>query len=348
MSIEKIAIVCNSTNPDLVQYFKCKIDSIEESKLLILKNSKINLEKESINSSFMDSAFFDKKVIIDFIHSFYLFFLLLKHRVKVIHFTTAHVSNLFLSLLLKPFSIKQIFTIHDLVPHPGRKSYFIDIYNRVILNFLSDEIISFSKKEIEKQEKKDKFKYMPLSGFPQYITKPKVGNKTILFFGRIESYKGLNNLIDLIHKSNELKTGYNFIIAGKGEIKNLTELLKIKNLRIINRFIDDTELFELFNESTFTILPYDSATQSGVSILSFSYATPVLAYNVGSLSEYIDNHKNGVIVEHRDNNKLLHILNSYDENEIFKMSNLSIEKFVKSFSKEACIEQYKNYYKGNF
>jgi len=112
------------------------------------------------------------------------------------------------------------------------------------------------------------FVYFTLSGFPQYINKPKVGEKTILFFGRIEEYKGLDNLLNIIQLFNKNRLNYNFIIAGKGKIENMEKFLTFKNVTIINRFIEDEEIKNLFRKATFTILPYNSATQSGVIILS--------------------------------------------------------------------------------
>jgi len=345
----KIAIVCNSANPDLVEYFKCKISTLETSDLndsfIALKNKKIQLNCSSkYNSSFTNSAFFDKKAPLDFLVSFYIFFVVMTNKVKVIHFTTAHISNLFLSILLKPFGIKQIFTIHDLVPHPDKKAIFINMYNRFVINFLSDEIISFSKGEIEKQTKKEKFKYFTLSGFDQNITIPKIGEKTILFFGRIEHYKGLNNLLDLIVKANKVNLDYKFIIAGKGNIENIEEFQKFDNVEILNRFINDDEIVCLFEKATFTILPYDSATQSGVSILSYAYATPVIAYDVGALGEYMVNGENGFIVKHGDNGEVLKILQNTSDEKILEMSQKSIDSFQKKYSKGACREKYLNYY----
>ncbi len=345
----KVAIVCNSKNPDLVQYFKCKVESVfinnKEENFIFFKNSNIELKKKNVyNSSYTDSSFFDKRVPLDFIKSFYLLAIMLNKNVKIIHFTTAHISNLFLSFLLKPFNIKQIFTIHDLVPHPGGKSLLINLYNKVVINFLSDEIISFSKKEIEKQEKKKKFVYFPLSGFHQYIDKPKMGERTILFFGRIEPYKGISNLIDLITKIENKSVDYKFIIAGKGKLENVEELKKFNNLEIINRFISDNELNELFTKATFTILPYDSATQSGVTILSYAYATPVIAYDVGALGEYIDNEKNGYLVNYQDNDKIIDILTSISDDEIKYLSNTIINEFDNKFSINACQQLYYNYY----
>ena len=349
MKNKKIAIVCNSKNPDLSQYFKCKIEALNQSDLknsyIALKNKAININDKNIyNSSYTDSAFFDKKVPIDFIRSFYLAFILIFKKVKVVHFTTAHISNLFLSILLKPFKIKQVFTIHDLIPHPGKKAMFINLYNSFVINFLADEIISFSQSEISKQQKKEKFVHMTLSGFTQFIKEPKVGEKTILFFGRIEAYKGLNNLLDLIKKANDINLDYKFIIAGKGKIENIDEFKKFNNVEIINRFIDESEVLELFNKASFTVLPYDSATQSGVIILSYAYATPVIAYNVGSLSEYIIDGETGLLCPYRHNKNIINFLKGITENDIYKMSKNSIEIFKEKYSNVACYKQYLQYF----
>jgi glycosyltransferase involved in cell wall biosynthesis len=347
----KIAIVCNSTNSDLVEYFRCKVSALNKSEFknnfIALKNQKIDLDDDirAYNSSFTSSAFFDKKVPLDFLVSFYMFFVVLTNKVKVVHFTTAHISNLFLSILLKPFRIKQIFTIHDISPHPGKKAIFINIYNKVVINFLSDEIISFSKSEITKQNKKEKFRHFTLSGFDQYITNPKIGEKTILFFGRIEHYKGLNNLYDLIIKTNSSNLNYKFIIAGKGMIENIEEFEKFDNVEIINRFITDNEVEKLFEQATFTILPYDSATQSGVTILSYSYATPVLAYDVGALGEYIENTRNGFLIEYQNNEEIIRLLQTLSDEYILKMSQNSINIFTEKYSTESCKKIYYRYYK---
>ncbi len=349
MKKNKLVVICNSTNPDLVEYFKCKVNALNNSEFRnicwFFKNKSIDLDSDRIcNSSLTRSAFFDKKVLLDFFISFYLCFLVLKNKVNVVHFTTAHISNLFLSILLKPFNIKQIFTIHDLLPHPGKKAKFINAYNKLVINFLSDEIISFSKNEIKKQFNRNKFKYLPLSGFEQCIDTSKVGEKTILFVGRIEPYKGLKNLLDLIVKINTANLNYKFIIAGKGNIENIEEFYRFNNVKVINRFITDNEMYSLFKKATFTILPYDSATQSGVTILSYSYATPVIAYDVGALAEYIENKKNGFIIPYKDNDSIVNILRDINMEHILKLSQNSISSFKEKYSKDACENYYLEYY----
>jgi len=342
---KKLLIICNSTNPDLVQYFLCKSKSVSSQDVVLFKNRDIELEGDNVyTSSYTKSAFFDKNVFLDLLRSFYLAFIVIFQRVGVVHFTTAHISNIFLSVLLKPFYIKQIFTIHDLIAHPGKKAAFINLYNKFVSNILADEIIAFSKKEINKQSKKEKFIYLPLSGFEQFIDKPKHGERTILFFGRIESYKGLSNLLELIKKVNNTTLQYSFIIAGKGHIPNIDEFKQYDNVEIINRFISDEEVTKLFTKATFTILPYDSATQSGVTILSYAYATPVIAYDVGALGEYIENEKNGFLVNYKDNDKIIQILQALDSNNIETLSYNVINEFNQKFSIDACKKQYNNFY----
>jgi glycosyltransferase involved in cell wall biosynthesis len=52
-----------------------------------------------------------------------------------------------------------------------------------------------------------------------------------------------------------------------------------------------------FYENDIVILPYNSATQSGVIVEAYRHSRTVIAYNVGAISEQIIDHKNGFIVE---------------------------------------------------
>jgi len=346
----KLAMVCNSSNPDLVEYFKCKIKAIERAGIsgqtIVLINRFIKTD-DSLRcyiSSYTNKAFLDKFTIIDFFVSFYIFAVLLRSHVKIIHFTTAHISNLFLAVPLKCFGTELIFTIHDLEPHPDSKSFFIRIYNYVVINLLADRIISFSRGAITKQKHKDIFMYVPLCGFEVKINKPKSG-KYVLFFGRMEKYKGLNHLLCLIEEIVRLRLDMNFVIAGKGNIDNIERFRKHTNVRIINRFVKDDEVFDLFAGASFTILPYDSATQSGVILLSYAHATPVIVYNIGCLNEYVVNGKTGYIVGYKDNNAIVDILKTTNEDKIRELSAGAIQLFQDRYSTAPCERYYAEMYK---
>jgi len=337
----KIVIVCNSLNTDLVTYFKNEYSAlIKVYDVLVCKNKNIehNIFKNYFNSSFSKKAFLDKLSLIDFIISIRLLFKILISKSEIIHFTTAHGSNLFLSIILKPFHVKQVFTIHDLEPHPGFKSKFITFYNNLVINFLADKILTFSKGSLSNQKRSNKFYSFPLSGFDQVIKTKKTG-QNILFFGRIDQYKGLENLYIIAKECYRRKLPWNFIVAGKGDHPSLKKISSLPNSTSINRFIENKEIFELFNDSAFTILPYSSATQSGVSILSFAYATPVLANNVGFLSEYIEDNKNGKLFNPDSPLDIVNYLSNVTKEEILAQSQYCIDIFNNKYS----VESYKKY-----
>ena len=113
--------------------------------------------------------------------------------------------------------------------------------------------------------------------------------KVLLFFGLIRHYKGLDLLLEAF---NALDESYHLIIAGEPYI-DLSPLRKIPSKSAIDRiswvtrYINDSELPELFGAADAVVLPYRSATQSGVTAHAIHFQRPVIASRVGGLEEYI-------------------------------------------------------------
>jgi glycosyltransferase involved in cell wall biosynthesis len=119
--------------------------------------------------------------------------------------------------------------------------------------------------------------------------------KTILFFGRIWDYKGLTYLIQAEPIITQEVPGARIVIAGTGDNFEQYRRMMTNPDRFVvhNRFISRTERDELFRESTIVALPYIEATQSGVIPLAYSHAKPVVATNVGALTEAVDDGRTG-------------------------------------------------------
>lgn len=132
--------------------------------------------------------------------------------------------------------------------------------------------------------------------------------KYLLFFGRIEKYKGVDLLINCFYKTKAYKEGYHLIIAGKGEIL-LSKSYEADNIHIFNRYIENEELANLIYNSRFIILPYLSATQSGVIMSAFALNKPVLATNVGNFNQILGNGKYGKIIEPNNEVELINGIN---------------------------------------
>jgi glycosyltransferase involved in cell wall biosynthesis len=66
------------------------------------------------------------------------------------------------------------------------------------------------------------------------------------------------------------------------------------------RFIPDTEVETYFKAADVVVLPYTEIYQSGVPFLAFSFGRPVIATDVGSLRDDIEDHVNGFMCRPAD------------------------------------------------
>ena len=259
-------------------------------------------------------------------------FKLLVRKIDAVIFDTAHISNIPLAILCKLFRIKLIFPEHDWSPHEGTQEKNVRLYNKFVDRFLADEYITFSK-----VKSRLKVHQLKLSGFTKKSAAQPQGY--YLFFGRIEPYKGLKHLIKIATSMHEQGLSEKIIIAGKGSDCAIKELSNLPNVVMMNRFIADDELEKLIQGAIATLLPYDSATQSGVILHSYSYSKPVVAFDVGALNEYIKDGINGMLVEHGNIDdfieKMKIIRNNYDNFEI------NVSKEFKHYDKSALGKQYR-------
>lgn len=116
----------------------------------------------------------------------------------------------------------------------------------------------------------------------------------MFFFGRIEFYKG----IELLYKSfieNENLKDVPLVIAGKGNIYFERNISKERQIRFVNRFIDDAEMNDLFSNAKIVVLPYTSATQSAVTSLSYFYNKPMIVSDILGLKDSVIENKTAVL-----------------------------------------------------
>jgi glycosyltransferase involved in cell wall biosynthesis len=128
-------------------------------------------------------------------------------------------------------------------------------------------------------------------------------NKILLFFGYIRHYKGLDILIDAMPGILKYFPEAKLLVVGEFYDNPSIYLDKIKDLRIeeyvkvINKFVPNEDVGQYYQASDLNILPYRSATQSGILNVSYGFELPVLVTRVGGLTEFIDEGKTGLIIE---------------------------------------------------
>lgn len=120
---------------------------------------------------------------------------------------------------------------------------------------------------------------------------------TFLFYGFIVPYKGLDLLKEAIENLQNYETEYNLIIAGGGYDPTISFFESKKNCQVINRFLTNEEMMHLNEIASAIVMPYKSASQSGIILTSFMLGRPIIATKVGALAETIVDHYNGLLVE---------------------------------------------------
>lgn len=119
---------------------------------------------------------------------------------------------------------------------------------------------------------------------------------SVLFFGTIRRNKGLHFLLQAIPLCKNVKK---LVIAGypsepdyfRGEVLPLIDVLGKAGfcVELLDRFIADDQLAELFDAASVIVLPYqDFAAQSGVLFDAIAYSLPVVTTEVGALGETVD------------------------------------------------------------
>lgn len=127
----------------------------------------------------------------------------------------------------------------------------------------------------------------------------------VLFFGRIEEYKGIEYLCKAIEIVQKTHSNVFLTIAGSGNFYfDIEKYKKSCNLKVVNRYIEEEELAELIQSSEVTVCAYTDATQSGGVLTSFAFFKPVIASDIATMREVIKNEYNGLLVPPKNVEKL--------------------------------------------
>ena len=253
-----------------------------------------------------------------------------KYDINVVHFINGP-GDVALQKSLETKCIKCISTIHDLHPHESKKEWYKElrlkiINKRLYENFLySKNVITNSISQYSELEQNYNDKNIFYHSFPSlvsdiikngYETPREIMNLNkpyILFFGRIEEYKGISLLYRAFTECKDLFENYYLVIAGKGTLP-FNRIANEENVIIMNRYIKDSEIANMYRNAACVVYPYISATQSGVLSLAYYFKTPILASDVPFFKDNIQQSKSGFLFEKGNikdlEEKLLKLLNT--------------------------------------
>lgn len=239
--------------------------------------------------------------------------------VKYVYFESEHLWNAFIMKKINK-RIKKVVVIHDVIPHSDSKGK--KLANKVCCKLADLVVIRNEKYKVDLIRLYNVLE-SKIIVFPLWRYYPSLSiNKDVngfLFFGRIRKYKGIVEMISIAKKCPDRK--FYVIGSSDGECEGyVEELKKYQNVEVIDKEVNDNEMKYYFDRVKAVILPYESATQSGVIVDSYKYSRPVIAYDVGAISEQVLNNESGFLIPPHDTEKFVSFINKFDE--------ISIEEIV--------------------
>jgi glycosyltransferase involved in cell wall biosynthesis len=150
--------------------------------------------------------------------------------------------------------------------------------------------------------------------------------KTLLFFGNIVPYKGVEYLVAALRNVMARRENYRLVIAGRPKDceeywNGIREDIRgeVDGGRILLRaeFIPDKETEVYFKAADVLVLPYRHIYQSGVLFLGYSFGLPALAADVGSLKDDIVEGRTGFIFRPEDPADLAKAIERYFASDLY-------------------------------
>lgn len=228
-----------------------------------------------------------------------------KKNYDVVNFNGYRGSQMFIHGFLKNATAK-VWTVHDPVLHSGEDKWQTRLAYR-LFRYLNAHFILhnhgqlsvFQEKNLIDRNRVHYIPFGPLEVFHLFENGSDIVQepKTVLFWGRISPYKGVEYLVKAAMAAKKKIPGLRVVVAGKPNYAIDTSVLEgdpVFDFR--NGFIENPELVNLIRQSAMVVCPYTDATQSGVLMTAYAFNKPVLATAVGGIPEVVTEGVTGCLV----------------------------------------------------
>lgn len=128
----------------------------------------------------------------------------------------------------------------------------------------------------------------------------------ILFFGFVQKYKGLDYLLNALPLAIQKTQRLKLLIVGEfgGDQDQYLRMIEDNGIRehidLYAEYVPDREIEKYFMAADVVILPYESATSSGIVQMAYAFDKPIIATDVGVLPNVVVDNETGYIVEHKN------------------------------------------------
>ncbi len=176
-------------------------------------------------------------------------------------------------------------------------------------------------KRVSKDEACQKLKFDPSTNYT-------------MFFGLIRDYKGLDILLEAWCKlkAEGKLDGRKLIIAGEFYSSKERYISQIERGKITDNvilhegFVADEMVKYYFSATDFVVLPYHTASQSGVTQIAYNFSLPMIVTNVGGLPEIVPHNSVGYVCDPTFSSIAEAIERAWSDN--------NLERFAENLSEE--------------
>ena len=191
-------------------------------------------------------------------------------------------------LLAIVHGLPRVVTVHDAVPHLGARPVagarglvrrrWLDGAARLIVHGrrLAELLAAESGKPVDAVPHGARVRASPL---------PIPDEPAVLFFGRLEPYKGLDVLLAAMKQVWRERPDVRLVIAGRGSAGVLPQANPMVEVR--NGYVPERDLDAFFARASLVVLPYVEGSQSGVGLQALARGIPIVATAVGALPELV-------------------------------------------------------------
>jgi starch synthase len=232
----------------------------------------------------------------------------------IVHFGGPHLWNVLLLRRLRARGIPTVHTLHDLDPHSGAGyGALLRPWNWLVARYAGHVLVHgerYRQRLLGWGLPEEKVTRTPLLLLPfssEAMQQAPAWAEAVayepwaLFFGRIEKYKGVRQLIEACAlMGGDDRGGPSVVIAGKGDASGQWDGPLPERLELRNRLIEDEEAVDLFTRCSLLVLPYLDATQSAQIASAYYFHKPVIVTRAGALPEYVVEGRTGYVVEPGD------------------------------------------------
>ena len=245
-------------------------------------------------------------------------------------------------------NVKILLICHNVFPHerfPADRfltKLVVKNANYYIVQSKQDEkdLLSINNNAIFKRTVHPTYNVFKIQNMDKATARKKIGlfeeQKVLLFFGFVREYKGLKYLLRAIPQVLQQMQNVKLLVVGdfdgdKDQYIDIVEKNKIREVvDIYDGYIPDQEVEKFFAACDLVVLPYESATQSGIIQIAYGFEKPVIATAVGGLPEVVEDGKTGYIVPPKDSSEIANAICRF-----------FLEKKEEEFAKEIKKEAYK-------